>query len=214
MTAAIRMCHSYVCWHFIVSWYHIIIQQRISNWMQPSRTNAGTQVYIITNSNLKTAKKEALSFISVLKVNSFIITCTLLNIITRSAEIESNWNKKNKKTKPQTHNNTGFLDVFPESVIRLPVFTPFSSSRPGPVTRHLVLSAERPVPLVSKISHQQEPLCGKRQKEADRRPELSHYGLQTAEDNRNRLKLCWTLAFEWGYWTLKALLAMKKPLST
>ena len=103
--------------------------------------------------------------------------------------------------------------MFPKTVIRLPVFTHLSSSQPGPVTRHLVLSAERPVLLVSKISHQQEPLCGTRQKEADRSPELSHYGPQTAEDNRNRLKLCWTIAFEWGCWTLKALLTMKKPLN-
>lgn len=78
------------------------------------------------------------------------------------------------------------------------IFTHLSPSQPGPVTRHLVLSAERPVLLVSKISHQQEPLCGTRQREADRSPELSHYGPQTAEDNRNKLKLCWTIAFEKG----------------
>lgn len=88
------------------------------------------------------------------------------------------------------------LDVFPKTVIKLPVFTHLSPSQPGPVTRHLVLSAERPVLLVSKISHQQEPLCGMRQKEAVRSQELSHYGPQTAEDNRNRLKLHWTMAFE------------------
>ena len=122
-------------------------------------------------------------------------------------------NKPTRKKKKTSHNNSHFLDVFPKTVIRLPVFTHLSSSQPGPVTRHLVLSAERPVLLVSKISHQQEPLCGTRQKEADRSPELSHYGPQTAEDNRNRLKLCWTIAFEWGCWTLKALLTMKKPLN-
>lgn len=134
---------------------------------------------------------------------------------------KTNQNKRRQKTNPQekkkkkktSHNNSHFLDVFPKTVIRLPVFTHLSSSQPGPVTRHLVLSAERPVLLVSKISHQQEPLCGTRQKEADRSPELSHYGPQTAEDNRNRLKLCWTIAFEWGCWTLKALLTMKKPLN-
>lgn len=114
--------------------------------------------------------------------------------------------KTNNKPKKTFH----FLDVFPKTVNRLRVFTHLSPSQPGPVTRHLVLSAERPVLLVSKISHQQEPLCGTRQKEADRSPELSHYGPETADDNRNRLKLCWTIAFEQGYWTLKALLTMKK----
>lgn len=49
-----------------------------------------------------------------------------------------------------------------------------------------------------------------RQREADRSPELSHYGPQTAEDKRNRRKLCWTLAFELAYWTLNALLTMEK----
>lgn len=96
------------------------------------------------------------------------------------------------------------LDVLPKTVIRLPVFTHLSPSQPGPVTRHPVVSAERPVLLVSKISHQQEPLCGTRQKEADRSPELSHYGPETADDNRNRLKPCWTMVPEWGYWTLKS----------
>lgn len=52
-----------------------------------------------------------------------------------------------------------------------------------------------------------------RQREADRSPELSHYSPQTAEDNRNKLNLCWTVETEKGYWTLKALLTMKKPLS-
>lgn len=105
--------------------------------------------------------------------------------------------KQNKKKKKNLFTITVMLlDVFPKTVIKLPVFTHLSPSQPGPVTRHLVLSAERPVLLVSKISHQQEPLCGMRQKEADRSPELSHYGPQTAEDNRNRLKLHWTMAFE------------------
>lgn len=103
--------------------------------------------------------------------------------------------------------------MFPKTVIRRLVFTHSSPSQPDPITRHLVLSAERPVLLVSKISHQQEPLCGMRQREADRSPELSHYSPQTAEDNRNKLKLCWTVEFEKGYWTLKALITMKKPLS-
>lgn len=78
-------------------------------------------------------------------------------------------------------------DMFPKTVIGLPVFTHLSPSQAGPVTRHLVLSAERPVLLVSKISHQQEPLCGMRQKEGDGSPELSHYALKTADDNRNSL---------------------------
>lgn len=79
------------------------------------------------------------------------------------------------------------LDMLPKTVIRLPVFTHFSPSQADPVTRHVVLSAERPVLLVSKISHQQEPLCGMRQREGDRSPELSHYAPKTADDNRNRL---------------------------
>ncbi len=118
-----------------------------------------------------------------------------------------------KEDKQKTSQQQSFLDVFPKTIISFPVFTHLSPGQPGPVTRHLVLSAERPVLLVSKISHQQEPLCGTRQKTADRSPELSHYGPQTAEDNRNRLKLCWTIAFEWGYWTLKARLTMKKPFN-
>ena len=132
---------------------------------------------------------------------------------TKQIKIKEDKKQTHKKKKKNSHNNSHFLDVFPKTVIRLPVFTHLSSSQPGPVTRHLVLSAERPVLLVSKISHQQEPLCGTGQKEADRSPELSHYGPQTAEDNRNRLKLCWTIASEWGCWTLKALLTMKKPLN-
>lgn len=99
--------------------------------------------------------------------------------------------------------------MFQKTVITLPVFTHLGG-QPDSVTRHLVPSAERPVLLVSKISHQQEPLCGTRQREADRSPELSHYGPQTAEDKRNRRKLCWTLAFELAYWTLNALLTMEK----
>lgn len=90
------------------------------------------------------------------------------------------------------------LDTLPKAVIRLPVFTHLSRSQPGPVTRHPVVSAERPVLLVSKISHQQEPLCGTRQKEADRSPELSHYGPETADDNRNRPEPRRTIAAEWG----------------
>lgn len=137
------------------------------------------------------------------------------NVFHREKHNKSKWKKtKNKPTKKKNDTITViFLDGFPKTVIKLLVFTHLSLSQPGPVTRHLVLSAERPVLLVSKISHQQEPLCGTRQKEADRSPELSHYGPQTAEDNRNRLKLCWTIAFEWGYWTLKALLTMEKPLN-
>lgn len=100
------------------------------------------------------------------------------------------------------------LDVFPRTVIRLLVFTQSNPSQPGPITRHLVLSTERPVLLVSKISHQQEPLCGMGQRRADRSPELSHCGPQTAEDNRNKLKLCWTVEFVKGYWML---LTMKRP---
>lgn len=124
---------------------------------------------------------------------------------------QENQNKSElKQTKNKAVTISNFLDTFPKTVIRLPVFTHLSPSQPGPVTRHVVLSAESPVLLVSKISHQQETLCGTRQKEADRSPELSHYGPQTAEDNRNKLKLCWTIAFEWGYWTL---LTMEKPLN-
>lgn len=104
------------------------------------------------------------------------------------------------------------LDALPKTVIRLPVFTHLSLSQPGPVNRHLVVSGERPLLLVSKISHQQEPLCGSRQKGADRSPELSHYGPETADDNRNRPKPCWTIVPEWGYWTLNTLPTMKKRL--
>lgn len=121
--------------------------------------------------------------------------------------------KKRPNLQRNCHYNSHFLDVFPNTVIKLLVFTHSSPSQPDPITRHLFLSAERPVLLVSKISHQQVPLCGMRQREADRSPELSHYSLQTAEDNRNKLNLCWTVEFEKGYWTLKALLTMKKPLS-
>lgn len=91
------------------------------------------------------------------------------------------------------------LDAFPKAVIRSPVFTQARLSQPGPVTRHLVLSAERPELLLSKISHQQEAFCGTRQRDADRSWELSHYGAQTAEDKRDRLKLRWTKACEKGY---------------
>lgn len=47
------------------------------------------------------------------------------------------------------------------------------------------------------------------QKGADRSPELSHYAPETGDDNRDGLKLCRTIAFEWGFWTLKAHLTMK-----
>lgn len=103
---------------------------------------------------------------------------------------------QNKGKKKSLQNNSYFLDKFPKTVIRPPVFTHLIPSQAGSVTRRLVLGAERPVLLVSKISHQQEPLCGAGQREADRSPELSHYGAQTAEDNRNRLKLRWTMALE------------------
>lgn len=36
-----------------------------------------------------------------------------------------------------------FWDMFPKTVIGLPVFTHLNPSQAGPVTRHLVLSAER-----------------------------------------------------------------------
>lgn len=102
------------------------------------------------------------------------------------------------------------LDTLPKTVIKLPVFTHLSPRQPGPITRHLVVSAERPLLLVSKISHQQEPLCGSRQKGADRSSELSHYGPETADDNRNRPEPRWTIPSEWGYWTLNTFPSMKK----
>lgn len=120
----------------------------------------------------------------------------ITTLSTKTHRINQNKRPKTNPQKKKKEKKKIFLDVFPKTVIRSPVFTHLSPRQPGPVTRHLVLSAERPVLLVSKISHQQEPLCGTRQREADGSPELSHYGPQTAEDNRNRLKLCWTIAFE------------------
>lgn len=112
---------------------------------------------------------------------------------------KTNKNKRRQKedTTKQKRKQCHFFGCIPKNCYQAPTFsTHLSPSQPGPVTRHLVLSAERPALLVSKISHQQEPLCRTRQKKADRSPELSHYGHETADDNRNRLKLCWTIAFE------------------
>lgn len=104
------------------------------------------------------------------------------------------------------HINSWIWKKVPKTVSRLLVFTHWRPGQPGPVTRHPVPSAERPVLLLSKVSHQQGPLCGLRQRDADGSTALSHYGAQTAEDRRSGLQ-----ALLVGYQPLKVLLTMTRP---
>lgn len=104
-----------------------------------------------------------------------------------------------------------FVGNAPKNCYQAAGFTHFSPGQPGPITHHVVASAERLLLLLSKISHQQEALW-RRTKGGRAEPAAQHSGPQTAEDNRNRPQPRRTRGPEWGYWTLNTLPSMKKGL--
>lgn len=122
----------------------------------------------------------------------------------------TNQHKSRRKTKQKCHNYESFFGCVPKNCYQAPGFHTLKPQAARP--RHSPSCPECWEARASGFQNKSSTGASlwAQTKRADRSPELSHYGPQTAEDNRNRLKLCRTVASEWGCWTPKELVTMKK----